>query len=382
MQKSRIFGLDILRCLAIVSVLYAHSFTVFDVPLTARLPRIFGLDGVSLFFVLSGFLIGGILIKTLDTTGPSLANLRRFWVNRWLRTLPAYYVIITLIAIGSSLQRIPPKGLYRFYFFLQDFKTGLFGFFGESWSLCVEEWFYLLIPPMAFLMAKRRPLRQAIPIIIGLVIVSVNFVRIYKVHHYHIAGFEAYAYDLMMTVPTRLDALMYGVLGAYLSFYKFPIWKKYNNVFLISGIVILIGNNIYVDLANIGFYENYLQATVIAIGALLLLPKLESVKVGSGILARIITFISLTSYSIYLTHCTLFYEFIYPHLPGNSLLKFAAYLTWAFGAGYLLYITVEKWGMRLRSRVNQQKKQMPAQKVVDEQAVGTLVIDPGNLVNK
>ena len=98
---SRIYGLDILRAFAIITVLYHHSYrylrdyfdkTIFH----AVLP-----DGVSLFFVLSGYLIGGILLSEVTKnkfTGRALFN---FLKRRWFRTLPAYLVVLTGIYVAG-----------------------------------------------------------------------------------------------------------------------------------------------------------------------------------------------------------------------------------------------------------------------------------------
>jgi len=92
MSETRVFGLDFLRALAILLVLVAHASFMF-LPLTHRLEAwwMLGHLGVELFFVLSGFLIGAILVKQAQA-----ARLRigRFWLRRWLRTLPNYYLLL------------------------------------------------------------------------------------------------------------------------------------------------------------------------------------------------------------------------------------------------------------------------------------------------
>jgi peptidoglycan/LPS O-acetylase OafA/YrhL len=85
MQK-RIYGLDILRAVAILDILIGHSLTHANID--------FGLfDGVNLFFVLSGFLIGKILIKNMEREF-TIKSLYTFWYRRWMRTLPAYFLYL------------------------------------------------------------------------------------------------------------------------------------------------------------------------------------------------------------------------------------------------------------------------------------------------
>ncbi|STD04226.1 acyltransferase family protein [Chryseobacterium carnipullorum] len=98
LSLNRIFGLDILRFFAITTVIISHGRFIFS----EKVDRFFTyitFDGVTIFFVLSGFLIGGILIKQLENNTPRFSLLLDFWVKRWFRTLPAYFLILTILTI-------------------------------------------------------------------------------------------------------------------------------------------------------------------------------------------------------------------------------------------------------------------------------------------
>ena len=138
LSHNRVFGLDILRFVAIFMVLLGHSMLFVPADIKPMFKQ-FLLDGVSIFFVLSGFLIGGILIKQLNREKPTFNGLLDFWKRRWMRTLPAYMVVLIALIIYTAIL-VPenlPKDLYRFFFFIQNFFVERPTFFAEAWSLSI-----------------------------------------------------------------------------------------------------------------------------------------------------------------------------------------------------------------------------------------------------
>src|SRR4051812_49944246 len=102
----RVFGLDLLRAVAILMVVCAHGFVVlyphFGEPL-----GFFGhggFYGVELFFVLRGFLIGQIVIRAAGHLGPA-ANVAFFYVRRWFRTLPVFFLLLIIYVVFERLFR-------------------------------------------------------------------------------------------------------------------------------------------------------------------------------------------------------------------------------------------------------------------------------------
>ena len=94
MHGDRVFGLDLVRFVAVSLVLAAHAADAFfPVCQSPRTLETLGVCGVELFFVLSGFLIGGIIIDTLARDPRWLAN---FWLRRWMRTLPSYFLFLVV----------------------------------------------------------------------------------------------------------------------------------------------------------------------------------------------------------------------------------------------------------------------------------------------
>ncbi|MBU8896326.1 acyltransferase [Corallococcus sp. M34] len=155
---SRKDGLDVLRALAIFSVLCFHAPESVRRALPDMLRAGFdvGWVGVDLFFVLSGYLIGRQVFATEDAV-PLGLQLRTFWIKRWMRTLPLYFLVLAFHALKPWLLGTPfVGGGWHYLVFLQNY-VGVRDFV-QSWSLCVEEHFYVVLPLLAFgLHARAAP---------------------------------------------------------------------------------------------------------------------------------------------------------------------------------------------------------------------------------
>ena len=207
MSESRVFGLDAVRATAILMVLVAHASFMF-LPLTHRLEAVWMLGqlGVELFFVLSGFLIGAILAKQAET---ARLQIGRFWLRRWLRTLPNYYLFLAInIALARWTDGAWPHAA-PYAVFLQNFAWPQPLFFIESWSLAVEEIFYLVAPLLvfAFSVGIRRRLDAAVLVVCAiLAATAIRAVYVLRVD-------PDWDLALRMVSLVRMDAIAYGVLA-------------------------------------------------------------------------------------------------------------------------------------------------------------------------
>jgi len=223
-SSGRIPELDGLRGTAILFVLVFHYITQQGPTPQGTLAHILqravimGWSGVDLFFVLSGFLIGGILMDARS----SAFYYRTFYARRFFRIIPIYYLWITayVLAItvaGTRIQSLSNSGIrppldfavFAHYIFLQNLGFHGFGglagaWFGHLWSLAVEEQFYLLAPLVVRLATPRK-----LPTILAPVIVAVPVLRTALLYWVH-------ATPGLVTVlmPCRADALALGMLAA------------------------------------------------------------------------------------------------------------------------------------------------------------------------
>src|SRR5205814_1907553 len=139
--------LDFLRGVAILLVILRHT-ALFHIPGWEASLVQFGWAGVDLFFVLSGFLISGLLFSEYRQNG--MIRFARFAVRRALKIYPAFYFLVLLtvlagIAFHTSDAVLRP--LLHDVFFIQSYIPGTYGHF---WSLSVEEHFYILLPVLLY----------------------------------------------------------------------------------------------------------------------------------------------------------------------------------------------------------------------------------------
>ena len=314
-NADRIYGLDILRAAAIMVVLIGHGSVLLPEKYAYIGRMIFSFDGVSIFFVLSGFLIGGILIKTLEKKRGEKNILLNFWIRRWFRTIPNYFLILIILLILNILFkegfRFTAKIPLAYFTFSQNLFSPHPGLFPEAWSLSIEEWFYLLIPLIisAFMFLKKS-VKTSIFYTAFSVLIVVTLFRLYRYNSLPIevlSDFKQGQWDsgFRKQVITRLDALMYGMLGAFMQFYYREYWLKYKKTLLCLGLFLFLVVKFLIN-PNVSYgslYSCVFSFSVISFSTLLLLPFLSDFRGNNTKLVhKTITKISLISYSLYLTN--------------------------------------------------------------------------------
>jgi peptidoglycan/LPS O-acetylase OafA/YrhL len=378
-SSQRVFGLDLLRAFAILTVIYEHGSYILPQGGSRDFYNLISFDGVTTFFVLSGFLIGRILLRTVlhdDFNGGMLVT---FWKRRWFRTLPNYYlVLVTIVLLKMALgQSEPPRPetLPLYFVFAQNIAWPHPDFFGDAWSLTIEEWFYLCIPLPLYLATKIPDVdrRRLMLYSIGTVIVGSMALRLHIAWHLDIRDAHTWGSVLRKQVVYRMDSLMFGVLGAYLSIHHRASWLRLGRHLWIPGLVLLIVDQILTNRVDGSLYQNYFSLTVAPLATLLLLPRLSEWRASQGRFVGVITFISLISYSMYLLNSGLILEtlipWVMPHLM-HVLWRFYDYTTpiiyvlyWilTIGGSFLLYRFYERPMMNLRDRWPRGRRLGPAQ---------------------
>jgi peptidoglycan/LPS O-acetylase OafA/YrhL len=321
----RVFGLDLLRALAIVLVMVAHSRpnALYGTRLGDYLDGL-GPPGVEIFFALSGFLIGGILLRELaEPAGAGVRDIARFWKRRWFRTLPNYYLFLGVhvaLALGRHDPSLTVAAIFPHLFFVQNLLSAPPAFFFGSWTLAIEEWSYLLLPPLLWV-GRRLGLPGPRAALAGMAVLVAGSVLFRLASH---AG-HVWSLDVQKAVLRRLDALLFGVAAAWLARYRPAVWARLG--FLAwpgaIGLAALAALGVqWGDFAAAPGWVRVLYPTGLGISCAALLPWASRMTAGDGPAARAVRFVSLVSYSLYLSHVPLrivLYQvcFVRLHLPAN-----------------------------------------------------------------
>lgn len=327
-----------------------------------------GFFGVELFFVLSGFLIGGILISTVDKTAepkkwPHL--LISFWFRRWARTIPNYFFYLILAALILHDASHGPKVMVKYALFVQNLTSPIGNFFGVSWSLSVEEWFYISIPVLILmagvvvrLLSPQRASWTQISVWIAVCVLWFvpTVLRVFAETSPNWDG------AIRKVVVLRLDSLTFGVALAALRRWEPNIWGVLSKPgsfavgLFISSIACFWIAWTYPTgwQQDVSFFNRVLFFHLSSLGCALLISSSSCLPKLPNVASWAVTEISLISYSLYLAH-TLAISLV-SHLSNGSegpltrMLLVGLMLSLSIGMSLITYYFLELPILKLRDR--------------------------------
>jgi peptidoglycan/LPS O-acetylase OafA/YrhL len=353
--RGRRFGLDVMRAVAITCVIIAHSTPLFfaEWSNTRDIFKWFvnlGEMGVNIFFALSGYLIGAILLRTM-VRFDDFAVVKRFLVRRWLRTLPAAYVSAVVVWFIAA-----PKNVFDFIksiLFVGSFNPWHLSTENTFWwSLSTEELFYLLFPLLLFLWIKKFPRVQAFAITLILFAGFAMLCRVVLEWTLPIAIID----NIQYVSYACLDAMVWGMLMQWVRQSR-PQWfvRLSHFGFAPGAVVFAAGAALLLDPLRWVTVTWFGSNILIVVGAVLMIPALESIKtLGWRVLDRVVSWIALISYSLYLYQCMmssfLFNHYGYATSWGMVATSLGLYVGMTFLASAVSYYGVEAPVLRWRDR--------------------------------
>ncbi|MET3105377.1 peptidoglycan/LPS O-acetylase OafA/YrhL [Oxalobacteraceae bacterium GrIS 1.18] len=365
-KTSRIHGLDTLRSFAIILVLIYHYMVVVSGKNTFGFMTGIGWTGVDLFFVLSGYLIGNQIMAAIAQNREF--SLKTFYVRRLLRTLPNYYVILALYFLfPTALSGDATAPLWQFLSFTQNLDMRPGETFTHSWSLCIEEQFYLILPATALLFAYTKKSVSWAWCALGVAMACGVAMRAWEwmEHGDNAITVHDYYQHIYYSSFTRFDELLPGVaIAMFKNFHPTSYDKILRRGDLLSAAGLLAVGvmfyllSVYLQAADDSY--NFWLATfgfsLLAVSfALLTLSALSPNSVLNRIKIPGAASLALWSYAIYLAHKPIYRLAMRLlkkwHISVDSMLGIGLIMLASLIGGYLLYRLVEMPFMRLRDRL-------------------------------
>jgi peptidoglycan/LPS O-acetylase OafA/YrhL len=364
LEKSKLYGLDHLRALAILLVFVYHYGRLFASPQWVTTIGKFGWTGVDLFFVLSGYLIASQLFA--KTAAPEGISFKDFFIKRFFRIIPAYLVVVAIYFLFPVCrEREAPAPLWKYLTFTQNLGLDLRhqGTFSHAWSLCIEEQFYLLLPIVLIILSYFKALKK------GWILIVLFFVigfaaRLYcwytlVVPYAADDSFWMYWYKwIYYPTYSRLDGLLLGISIAAVFQFRPALKEKiqqHGNTLLFASILLLAAAY-FVCINEQSFGASIFGFTLVDIGYGVMV--LGAVSSSSFLYKRrsfLTTRLAALSYAVYLTH-KIVIHLIQQYLVTEKIDKESNTMLFmcvmgSLLAGYLLNILIEKPFLRMREKL-------------------------------
>jgi peptidoglycan/LPS O-acetylase OafA/YrhL len=326
-------------------------------PLPGEVHR-FGWIGVDLFFVLSGYLIGGQLLASRIPLG-------RFFARRALRILPAYLVVLAIYVLLPSWREYPEMfPLWKFLLSVQN--IGLRGgtAFSHAWSLAVEDQFYLLLPLVLLLVIRFRRAAVIIPCAIVLGGIALRWFLAMKNLGETGVGFRGFQTWIYYATWTRLDPLVFGAALAAIEKFRPRWWQRLMNSALwlwLPGLALIVYALYLGETDTITVIACIWQFLLIALGMAALLvcavtPRLpfSRVKIPGA------AFIASIAYSAYLVQ-KLVIHFVAQlcatrNIAPDSFTALIGVEICIYAAATILFLAVERPFLQLRHRITSRSR--------------------------
>jgi peptidoglycan/LPS O-acetylase OafA/YrhL len=349
--RERLFELDVLRGIAILLVMGVH---VPAYPIWSTI----GGWGVDLFFVLSGFLISNLLFTEYQDTGD--IQLLRFFFRRALKLYPSFYLLLGLTMVYCFFWHVPfrKQDLLGELVLTQNYIGKIWG---HTWSLAVEEHFYLLLPLVLTLMMRRRTKNedpfQALPYLFLGVAVSCLLLRVGNAWRHPVFSYHVHYEPSHL----RIDSLFFGVFLSYLHNFRRPFLQKlvsgpWRLPLSIAGILAL-SPALLLPATDPIIYTVGFTLVYFSFGTMLLLSiykEKERTRAKPGIAVQSIARMGAYSYTLYLWHVPMAQVFgsIASRLPAvNEYVLHAVYFATSMAVGILASKLVERPILKLRDFV-------------------------------
>ncbi len=369
-----------LRVLAILSVLQIHVTHILSGDYAGKRNELLNerfiaesywiFFGMDLFFMLSGFLIGSILLRSLELEGTT--NIRRFYIRRIFRTFPSYWVVLTVLATTTTLNASQHKNLLLEYVYGTNFASlePLSVSMIWGWSLALEEQFYLVVPLLFFVLYRLRRDSHRFALLLGLWALA-PAIRLFIYHRGEAWTFYDLHLALYFRTHTRFDAMVAGILLVFVNKHYGRAITEWFKVPFHRGIVGVLSFSCLWPMHNPSLLGTdhalmvyvFLWGTITSVmyfGPLLMLLG------GQGWVARVLSApifrrIATLGYGVYLVHMPIIYFWFMPAVRALDRHGVSMVLVWpltllalivvSLSVAYAMHVFIEKPALWIRDRL-------------------------------
>jgi peptidoglycan/LPS O-acetylase OafA/YrhL len=347
--ESHLPSLDGMRAISILLVLGAHFISTAN--RATAYTEYLGPLGVFIFFVISGLLITWLMIREREATGAF--SLRDFYVRRFLRILPVFWLLILTVSLLKSFHVIEIRWLdiFRAFTFTHNYPlTSLHPqcaiWLGHTWSLSLEEQFYLVWPSLFAVLPRRFSPRLAVILALsGPILRALDYILLPSLRGHDAGGFESY-----------LDVLMTGCACAFLL--NSPVWRE--RIRKIPTWPTLAASAFFLAVAGPMLLFHFPRHSLANMAYTLVFPTLQAFAIALALLvvvagkqgwafrvlnARIPTYIGKLSYSLYIWQ-----QLFLVHRPMVSIFSLLGRLAGLYLAAFCSFNFIERPFLRLRSK--------------------------------
>ena len=366
----RIPSLDGIRGILLIVVMSAHTLGTRNFPLSREAVPMegFAYSAMRIFFIISGFLITGILLRELNYRGT--VSLPRFYFKRTMRIFPAYYLFLGTIAVGAALgiAQLKPGDMAHALTYTANYNPDRAWPVGHTWSLSVEEQFYLLWPATLLLLGVRR----AVHFLVAMVVLLPIWRVLLQALPPGAFGLGLLQAGIGHTYDTTADIIAIGCLLAILrtqlyenNFYRRMLDSRGVRLFALSWLLLIpLTPEVAYRLdgvARYGVFTVYelVGVPIINISIALLIDwamRNPGTAVGKVLNTRLLMTLGVISYSTYLWQQV----FLNRH-SDHFLNAFPLNVILALSLGWLSYKVIELPGLTLREWLDGKFRKRPAE---------------------
>jgi len=338
--SERYSNIDQLRFIAALSVALTHLI-IFNKGYSLNLEIISSIS-VEVFFIISGFVLAPQILNILENN--KLYNYKIFLIRRWYRTIPLY--VLSLLLTSLVLNEILTFDFLKYLLFFQNFHKIFVenDYFSISWSLSVEEWFYIIFPLFLLIVSSFIKIKKK-----NILFASIFFILIIFFIRFFFAESDDWGSGVRRVVLYRLDAIVFGFILFFFKDKVKPIlFYKISLLLIFFLLSITIFKILEINaLKNLNFYKISFHFIVAMWGSsMVLLFYLLDKNIKNKKIVFLNIFLGKISYSIYLFHLLIIY--IISPLSVSLILTIVIFFILQILISTLLYYYFEEPILRAR----------------------------------